>query len=38
MAHYLVKNSDGEIKHIVGKPAMIAIVQRGYKVIEMWFK
>lgn len=38
MAHYLVKNRSGEIKLVVGHPAMVAIVQRGYKVIEQWFK
>jgi hypothetical protein len=38
MAHYLVKNAAGDIKHIVGRPAMIAVVQRGYEVIEQWFR
>jgi hypothetical protein len=37
MAHYLMKNADGEIKHITGKPAMLSAVTHGWKVIEQWF-
>jgi hypothetical protein len=38
MAHYLVQNSAGDIKHITGKQAMVIMVKSGYRVIEMWFK
>ena len=37
MAHYLIKNDAGEIKHITGKPAMVLMVTHGWKVIEQWF-
>lgn len=37
MAHYLVKNAAGEIKHITGKHNATAMAKRGWQVIEQWF-
>jgi hypothetical protein len=37
MAHYLVTNAAGEIKHITGQTTARAMEQHGWKVIEQWF-
>jgi hypothetical protein len=37
MAHYLVENAAGEIRHITGKAKADAMEISGWKVIEQWF-